>query len=61
MPAARARLRAATIAISIGRPARPAISAWLRASTRKVPEPTVPMPIMPTRSGRMATGRLWGG
>ena len=25
-----------------------AISVWLRASTRKVPAPTVPMPIMPT-------------
>ena len=56
MAAARARLRAATATTSMPRPARAAISAWLRASTRKVPAPTVPMPIMPTRSGRRATG-----
>ena len=51
---ARARLRAQTTTSLMPRPARPAISAWLRASTRKVPAPTVPMPIMPTRRGRMA-------
>ena len=56
---ARARLRAHTITSLMPRPARPAISAWLRASTRNVPEPTVPMPIMPTRSGRGANAAAW--
>ncbi|MNS81912.1 hypothetical protein D3C72_1156390 [compost metagenome] len=61
MPWARARLRAATTVTSMPRPARAAMRSWLRASTRKVPAPTVPMPIMPTRRGRMAAGWLgWG-
>jgi len=41
----------ATIVITMPRPARRVISSWLRASTSKVPPPTVPMPSKPTLMG----------
>ena len=54
MALARAVSRSATIAIRMPRPARRRISCWLRASTWKVPEPTVPMPSRPTWIGVIA-------
>jgi hypothetical protein len=48
---ARSVSRSATMVISMPRPARRRISAWLRASTWKVPLPTVPMPSRPTWMG----------
>src|SRR5437764_8678465 len=48
---ARAVSRSATIVISMPRPARRLISAWLRFRTLKTPLPTVPMPRRPTWIG----------